>query len=60
MTVGTLKFTRKFLTMVCLRMILMHTVESRKEVIPRAESFRVGAQHYFFFQTTQFVEKWRR
>jgi hypothetical protein len=34
--VGTLKFTRKFLTMVCLGMILMHTVGNGKEVIPRA------------------------
>jgi hypothetical protein len=38
-TVGILKFTRKFLTMVCLRMILMHTVGNGKEVVPRDEGF---------------------
>jgi len=36
-TVGILKFTRKFLTMVCLGMILMHNVGNGKEGIPRAE-----------------------
>jgi hypothetical protein len=46
--VGILKFTRKFLTMVCLGMILMHTVGNGKEVIPRAEAFGVGVEPYFF------------
>lgn len=38
--VGILKFTRKFLTKVCLRMILMQTVGNGKEILPRAESYR--------------------